>query len=113
MGAGATNEGSALILRVDLRLMDQKTCASRPRRGGGKVHPKVFCAASPTQSTCSGDSGGPVVPTNGPPVLAGLVSWGSTRCGGDGLPALYTRVDQYLGWIEQAMRLPATRNSLP
>ena len=112
VGAGATNEGSALILRVDLRLMGQRTCEQRPRRAG-KVHSKVFCAASPLQSTCSGDSGGPVVPTNGPTVLAGLVSWGSTRCGGDGLPGLYTRVDQYIGWIEQAMRLPATRNTLP
>lgn len=112
VGKGATNEGSALILRVDLRLMDPRTCESRPRRAG-KVHSKVFCAASPLQSTCGGDSGGPVVPTNGPAVLAGLVSWGSTRCGGDGLPGLYTRVDQYIGWIEQAMRLPATRNRLP
>lgn len=113
VGDGAANEGSALILRVDLRLMDQRTCEQRPRRAGGKVHAKVFCAASPSQSTCGGDSGGPVVPTNGPEVLAGLVSWGSTRCGGDGLPGLYTRIDQYLGWIEQAMRLPPSRNALP
>ncbi|MGL6289573.1 MAG: serine protease [Silanimonas sp.] len=112
VGGGATNEGSAMILRVDLRLMDARTCATRPRRAG-KVHPKVFCAASPKQATCRGDSGGPVVPTNGPPVLAGLVSWGSSTCGGDGSPGMYTRVDQYIGWIEQAMRLPPTRNHLP
>jgi len=41
------------------------------------------------------------------------VSWGSDRCGGDGRPSVYTRIDQYLDWIDQAMRLPPTRNSLP
>lgn len=112
IGRGAPNAGSAVILRVDLRLMDARTCETRPRRAG-KVHPKVFCAANPKQATCRGDSGGPVVPTNGPEVLAGLVSWGSTTCGGDGSPGLYTRIDQYIGWIEQAMRLPPTRNALP
>lgn len=113
VGEGTTKANSAVILRVDLRLMGQRTCETRPDRGGGKVHGRVFCAASPTQSTCGGDSGGPVVLTNGAPVLAGLVSWGSSRCGGDGRPSVYTRVDQYLGWIEQAMRLPAGRSSLP
>ena len=113
VGQGTANANSAVILRVDLRLMGQQTCESRPGRGGGKVHPKVFCAANPKQSTCGGDSGGPVVRTNGAPVLAGLVSWGSDRCGGDGRPSVYTRIDQYLDWIDQAMRLPPTRNSLP
>ena len=113
VGQGNANINSAVLLRVDLRLMGQRTCESRPDRGGGKVHPKVFCAANPKQSTCGGDSGGPVVRTNGTAVLAGLVSWGSSRCGGDGRPSVYTRIDQYIDWIDQAMRLPPTRNSLP
>ena len=113
VGQGNANINSAVLLRVDLRLMGQRTCESRPDRGGGKVHPKVFCAANPKQSTCGGDSGGPVVRTNGTAVLAGLVSWGSSRCGGDGRPSVYTRIDQYIDWIEEAMRLPPTRNSLP
>ena len=113
VGQGNANINSAVLLRVDLRLMGQRTCESRPDRGGGKVHPKVFCAANPKQSTCGGDSGGPVVRTDGTAVLAGLVSWGSSRCGGDGRPSVYTRIDQYIDWIDQAMRLPPTRNSLP
>lgn len=113
VGQGTANANSAVILRVDLRLMGQRTCESRPGRSGGKVHGKVFCAANPKQSTCGGDSGGPVVRTNGTAVLAGLVSWGSDRCGGDGRPSVYTRVDQYLDWIDEAMRLPPARNSLP
>ena len=112
VGDAALQAANAVIVRVDLRAMDNATCAGRPGRAG-KVNPRVFCAASPTQSTCSGDSGGPVVPTNGPEVLAGLVSWGSSRCGGDGRPSVYTRVDQFAAWIDQAMKLPPNRNYLP
>ena len=116
-GWGATSDGaggsaSAVIVRVDLRAMDTATCSRRPSRTG-KVHEKVFCAASPSQSTCRGDSGGPVLPTNGPAVLAGLVSWGSQSCGASDKPGVFTRVDQFLPWVESAMRLPPPRNSLP
>jgi secreted trypsin-like serine protease len=41
------------------------------------------------------------------------VSCGGSRCGCDAKPGVYTRVDQHLGWIDQAMKLPRTRNSLP
>jgi hypothetical protein len=116
VGNGDLQAANAEIVRVDLRMMDNPTCSARPTRRG-KIGPGVFCAASPTQSTCSGDSGGPVVPTNvptnGQPTLVGLVSWGSSRCGGDGQPSVYTRVDQFISWIEQAMRLTPPRNTLP
>ena len=116
-GWGAVNEASsgiasAVLLRVDLRAMDTATCEKRPKRAG-KVHDRVFCAASPTQATCRGDSGGPVVPTNGTPVLAGLVSWGSSTCRGHDRPGVYTRIDKYLDWIDAALRLPPQQNRLP
>lgn len=66
----------------------------------------MFCAAHPTRSTCRGDSGGP-------PVLVGVVSWGKQTCAGDGRPGVYTRIDQYIAWIEQAMKLPPEKNALP
>jgi len=113
VGAGDTQAASAAILRVDLRLMDTPVCQRRPRYGPQKIHDKVFCAAHPTRSTCRGDSGGPVVLTNGAPVLVGLVSWGKKVCAGDGRPGVYTRIDKYLAWIEQAMKLPPNRNALP
>lgn len=113
VGSGDTQAASAAILRVDLRLMDTAVCQRRPDYGTRKVHDRVFCAAHPTRSTCRGDSGGPVVLTNGAPVLVGLVSWGKKTCAGDGRPGVYTRVDQYVAWIEQAMKLPPGRNALP
>ncbi|MFO0041015.1 MAG: serine protease [Pseudomonadota bacterium] len=113
LGSGDTQAASAALLRVDLRLMDTPVCQQRPGYGPRKIHGRVFCAAHPTRSTCRGDSGGPVVLTNGPPVLVGVVSWGKQTCAGDGRPGVYTRIDQYIAWIEQAMKLPPDKNALP
>jgi chemotaxis protein histidine kinase CheA len=112
-GTGAADAASAVILRVDLQLMDTPVCQARPKFGPQKIHGKVFCAAHPERSTCRGDSGGPVVLTNEKPVLVGVVSWGKKQCAGDGKPGVYTRVDRYLDWIDTAMRLPPERNALP
>jgi hypothetical protein len=113
VGSGQTEAASAAILRVDLRLMDTPVCQQRPTYGAQKIHGNVFCASHPTRSTCRGDSGGPVVLTNGTPTLVGLVSWGKKKCAGDGRPGVYTRIDRYAGWIDQAMKLPPGRNALP
>jgi secreted trypsin-like serine protease len=56
-----------------------------------------------------GDSGGPLslfiddarVPHW---VLIGIVSFGSTNCGKDGTPGLYTKVTSYLEWISNNIR---------
>lgn len=48
---------------------------------------------------CSGDSGGPmVVPVNGVPVLAGVVSTGKS-CADANFPGLYARVTTFLPWL--------------
>lgn len=112
-GTGAADAASAVILRVDLQTMDTPVCQARPKYGPQKIHDKVFCAAHPERSTCRGDSGGPVVLTNEKPVLVGVVSWGKKQCAGDGRPGVYTRVDRYLDWIDQAMKLPPDRTALP
>jgi hypothetical protein len=113
VGSGDTQSASAALLRVDLRLMGTTTCQQRPTYGPQKIHGNVFCASHPTRSTCRGDSGGPVVLTDGTPLLVGIVSWGKKKCAGDGRPGVYTRIDRYAAWIDQAMKLPATRNALP
>jgi hypothetical protein len=49
------------------------------------------------KDACSGDSGGPlVVPVEGEYKLAGLVSWGSSKCNTYGA---YTRVSDFESWI--------------
>ena len=56
-----------------------------------------------------GDSGGPfVVPLNDDSSnpryqLAGIVSWG-IGCAKTGLPGVYTKVSNYIDWIEENMQ---------
>lgn len=109
----AANRMNAVLLRVDLQAMPNTVCQQRPGYGPRKIRDTVFCAANPKQSTCRGDSGGPVILTNGTPLLVGLVSWGKKACAGDGRPGVYTRIDTHAQWIDEAMKLPAGRNRLP
>ena len=109
----SANTMNAVLLRVDLQAMPNAVCQQRPGYGPQKIKDTVFCAAHPTRSTCRGDSGGPVILTNGTPLLVGLVSWGKKACAGDGRPGVFTRIDRYAAWIDQAMKLPAGKNRLP
>lgn len=109
----SANTMNAVLLRVDLQAMPNQVCQQRPGYGPMKIKDNVFCASNPKKSTCRGDSGGPVILTNGTPLLVGIVSWGKKACAGDGRPGVYTRVDRYAQWISQAMKLPPGKNSLP
>jgi hypothetical protein len=107
------NAPNAVLMKVDLKLMDQAQCTNLPGYGPEKIQGKVFCAANPQRSTCQGDSGGPIIFTNGAPTLVGIISWGKKRCTGDGQPGVYTRVESFHDWISQAMKLDPKKNSLP
>ena len=104
---------SAMLMKVDLRAMDNEVCRKRPAYGAERIGGAVVCASHPQRSTCQGDSGGALTFTNGAPKVVGVVSWGKKRCSGDGQPGVYTRIENYLGWIRQAMSLDPSRNALP
>ncbi len=67
-----------------------------------------FHSRLPYYSTsCSGDSGGPVVASApGGPRLVGVVSAGPFPCGLGKAPSIYARVSSRLGFIRRAARLP-------
>jgi len=108
-----TYQRSAVLMRVDLQVMDTKRCAVLPGYGPQKIHGGVICAANAGHSTCAGDSGGAITPTNGAPAVVGIVSWGKGRCTGDGQPGVFTRVANYRDWIKQAMLLDPAKNAFP
>ncbi len=115
-GKTAAVEGhapSAVLMKVDLRVMATDLCQAQPNYGKERIHDAVICAASPRRSTCQGDSGGPVILATGAPSVVGIISWGKERCNGDGQPAVFTRVASFSEWIEQAMKLDPAKNSLP
>jgi hypothetical protein len=103
---------SAILMKVDLQVVNLESCKNLPGYGPTKIHGNVICAANPQRSTCQGDSGGPLILTNGSPSLIGIISWGKKRCNGDGQPGVYTRVASYSDWIQRAMKLDPRKNSL-
>ena len=57
------------------------------------------------EDSCNGDSGGPLVyrhRSGDPWEQVGIVSYGSQVCG-FGEPAVYTKVQAYLPWIESKL----------
>ncbi|KAH7950807.1 hypothetical protein HPB52_001933 [Rhipicephalus sanguineus] len=96
---------SPVLQVATMAVLPNSTC---DKAYGGRFHPEtMFCAADfvNRQDSCKGDSGGPAMQMHeGRVVLAGIVSWGE-GCGRKGLPGVYTRVSQYLDWIESHRRL--------
>ena len=71
-------------------------------RYSGRIFDGNICAGSPGRDSCAGDSGGALVcyDTYRRRFLAGIVSWGDTKCGHKDLPGVYTHTLYYTNWIK-------------
>lgn len=70
-------------------------CAGDTRSGGNQVN---------LHDACQGDSGGPLVcMKDNRMTLVGIISWG-LGCGKKDLPGVYTKVVNYLDWIQENMQ---------
>ncbi|XP_074143458.1 tissue-type plasminogen activator [Sminthopsis crassicaudata] len=77
-------------------ITENMLCAGDTRSGGTEVN---------LHDACQGDSGGPLVcMKNDRMHLIGIVSWG-IGCGEKDVPGVYTKVINYLKWIEDKRRL--------
>jgi hypothetical protein len=90
--------------------MGDKDCAAvwKHRRGNAGERfdaARMLCAIDvdglePLSSGCNGDSGGPLYSGSAAaPVLLGVVSWGSTRCGADHTPSVFADIARYRPFI--------------
>lgn len=101
-GWGATQEGGQTVR--DLRYLDNVPFVSRevcnePLSYDGDITGNMICAGAPGIDSCQGDSGGPLTAdTSTAPKLAGVVSWGE-GCARPDKYGVYTRVSNYVGWI--------------
>ncbi|XP_053547786.1 trypsin [Bombina bombina] len=87
-----------LLQCLDAPILTDKECRdSYP----GQITSNMICVGylEGGKDSCQGDSGGPVV-CNGE--LQGVVSWG-IGCALSGYPGVYTKVCNYVSWIEETI----------
>lgn len=109
------NAGSAVLFRADVKLLDRRACNLIMRENEGRppdlldrINSYVMCGGQTNSKACKGDSGGPVIFTNGPARLVGIVSWTKANsCGNKDKPGVYTWIKPYRTWIDKAMDEPA------
>ncbi|KAK5649787.1 hypothetical protein RI129_000816 [Pyrocoelia pectoralis] len=95
---------SPVKLKVKLPIVSNSQCSNTFRRAGVQLSNSQLCAGGErNKDSCNGDSGGPLMQvmnsdSNPQWYIEGIVSFG-TRCGTENWPGIYTRVVDYLGWI--------------
>ncbi|XP_058160359.1 LOW QUALITY PROTEIN: hepatocyte growth factor activator [Dasypus novemcinctus] len=101
-------EGYASSLREALvPLVADHKCSS-PEVYGADISPSMLCAGyfDCKSDACQGDSGGPLAcEKNGVAYLYGVISWGD-GCGRLNKPGVYTRVANYVDWINDRIWPP-------
>lgn len=112
-GWGLTREGgydtSSILLQVGVPTINSRQLASSYASQGIRIDANAMLGAGYSQGgkdACQGDSGGPLVMkgANGRYVLQGITSFG-VGCARPGLPGVYTRVSNYISWINQQMKV--------
>jgi len=91
---------SSVLRTVNVRIWKQNDCARRYRgKAPAGITKGMVCAGGQGYDSCQGDSGGPLnVWRNKRAEQLGIVSWG-IGCGR--FPGVYTRVSEYLWWINK------------
>jgi len=96
---------NAVLMQTDLQIRNGDFCAKKLGVRPDQVDDNVLCAGASAQKTCLGDSGGPVVLTEGRPYyLVGVVSWGAKDCKADSAPGVYTRIGAFADWIDDVLQ---------
>lgn len=100
---GWREKSSSRLQEASIKVIEQSKCAQQYiSQRTALINEKIICAGEPGKDTCQGDSGGPLIFPNNTEVrfyLGGIVSYG-IRCATN-YPGVYTRVSQFIGWINQ------------
>ncbi|XP_070510033.1 serine protease easter-like [Chironomus tepperi] len=108
-GFGKTENSTASDVkqRLDLDGIDNSQCERHYQPKNVNITSKQICAGGEEgRDSCNGDSGGPLMrygnfPNSKYPyyLLVGIVSFGPKKCGTKDAPGVYTRVSEYIDWI--------------
>ncbi|XP_055851506.1 serine protease snake-like [Episyrphus balteatus] len=99
--------GSEHLLKVNLTIFPSEYCApffKRQRKFKSGLTDSQICAGDRdgNKDTCQGDSGGPLLTKhNGRNFAIGVTSSGQACSGFP--PAIYTKIQPYLGWIRKVL----------
>lgn len=115
VGWGATVEGGGVVR--DLRFLEAlpfvpRTTCNLPQAYDGRITANMICAGERAggKDSCQGDSGGPLTfGTGTSSKLAGIVSWGD-GCARPDKVGVYTRVPNYVDWIQSCVSNSAACN---
>ncbi|KAJ7304138.1 hypothetical protein JRQ81_011666 [Phrynocephalus forsythii] len=101
---------SDMLQEASVPIISNSVCNS-PEYYNNQIKPRMFCAgfAAGGIDACQGDSGGPFVCEDSISRtsrwrLCGIVSWG-TGCALASKPGVYTKVNDFHGWIVQVMKM--------
>lgn len=96
---------SPILLKVVVPYISNDKCQQLLSPHSLEIGTGQVCAGgADTRDACIGDSGGPLMHYDRRRIawtLSGIVSTGPKGCGTPGVPGIYTRVDQYIDWIDQ------------
>ncbi|XP_051765797.1 mast cell protease 4-like [Ctenopharyngodon idella] len=93
----ANGPGSNVLMEAKVSVMNNTEC--RNRWGAIYSVSKMICAYG-CGGTCKGDSGGPLVCGK---TAVGITSFGDPRCNSPKLPNVYTKISQYIQWIQKVV----------
>lgn len=109
-GWGKTETASQSNIKLKARVdgVALEDCSATYRRQGITLANSQICAGGVRGiDSCRGDSGGPLIgldTTNRKRpyfYLVGVVSFGPSPCGLEGWPGVYTKIGDYVDWIER------------
>ncbi|XP_070509258.1 melanization protease 1-like [Chironomus tepperi] len=111
-GRTETETSSPVKQRLDLDGVKTSQCQQYYNTRRIKLADSQLCAGGEKdKDSCNGDSGGPLMKYGTFPnavtpyyMLVGVVSFGPTNCGTKDAPGVYTRVTEYMDWIEDKIR---------
>ncbi|XP_077598262.1 hepatocyte growth factor activator serine protease isoform X2 [Stigmatopora nigra] len=111
-GWGHVHEGDnrySNLREAGVRLIRHEDCR-KPEVYGDHVTGDMICAGiRGCVDACQGDSGGPLAcAKDGVHFLYGIVSWGD-KCEASGKPGVYTKVANYVDWINSVIRRTAPK----
>ncbi|XP_034531996.1 hepatocyte growth factor activator isoform X2 [Notolabrus celidotus] len=97
-------ESYSSLQEAGVRLVSHSTCR-KPEVYGNHVTADMICAGlNGCSDACQGDSGGPLAcAKDDVSFLYGIISWGD-GCGRSGKPGVYTRVGNYIDWINSVIK---------